>query len=820
MKPHDHESPATGAQPGAEIRPVDQGVGDSVRTGCAPGSTQLADAADCLIDLTAGPTAPASLSSTTPEGEHNDLPYRLANKLERKGVSPESVETALLGENNKSCGPSLGEEEIRKIVSNAGRSSNVSPTEGSVWDNAVSAAAFVTQVPTPVNWMIENLVAPATVTVLPSPRGIGKTHLAHHIAVQIALGGTFCGNAVKPGKVMIVDRDNSARELRRRLHGWGGDTAKDQLKILTRDLQAPPLTDKKAWDEFPAQEYSLVVIDSLSAGTEGVDEKEGGASGKALAPVLDLARRGPALLILANTTKDGGVLRGSGVISDRADIVYEVRDATDWAPDPKKEAWHESLPVEGEAAWASKAKRRRGRDDYRLALVPSKFRIGEQPDPFVLELQLTPPWSVTDVTAEIEAKHRGLRGAANPAIPAALNEIENLVALRQQQGQPLAKADAVELLQKNFTRYDARQLVRGGCGSRWLEQQTPHPGGKGRPITVLIPMPAAVNAVSQNLTAPATPATGFSADTGAEGRQKMPVTTALGQNGGESPDFLPSLDGAPTLGPVEVQDGLLDEINGRQPEPAADGQAAPADHADSSPARSPERGDSGGDSTNKANYPGPADQVVALVGEARQEAVQQIASEDESVEKEAEAPNHATESKLNQERDPHTNQEPTSTITVKRRGRKGGASPRVHRRGKMADAAVQSVAAPALIAVRDDGAKLYKAGEDPINGELAVIEEADGRRGPELSLTGIKTQPEGWRFIEGNPAPQAGHEATNLVADPQKHPCNGQPGVFQPPLKWAGGKRWQLPDLRPICESTTLAATMGPFPHWSAGCGG
>jgi hypothetical protein len=135
---------------------------------------------------------------------------------------------------------------------------------------------------------------------------------------------------------MFVDRDNPSREVKRRLRAWGGDAAKGNLKFFTRDKGAPELKDQAAWDAFPAQEYALVVIDSLSAGTEGVDEKEGGASGKALKPVLDVARRGPAVLILANTRKDAEVLRGSGVISDRADIIYEVRDATDWSPDPKK----------------------------------------------------------------------------------------------------------------------------------------------------------------------------------------------------------------------------------------------------------------------------------------------------------------------------------------------------------------------------------------------------------------------------------------------------------------------------------------------------
>jgi hypothetical protein len=106
-------------------------------------------------------------------------------------------------------------------------------------------------------------------------------------------------------------------------------------------------------------------------------------------------------LLLANTRKDGEVLRGSGVIGDRADIVYEVRDATEMTLDAKKEAWWECLPASNDAAWSSKAKRRRRRNQYRLALVPSKFRIGEEPNPWAIEITLDDDdntWMLRDVT--------------------------------------------------------------------------------------------------------------------------------------------------------------------------------------------------------------------------------------------------------------------------------------------------------------------------------------------------------------------------------------------------------------------------------------
>jgi len=41
-----------------------------------------------------------------------------------------------------------------------------------------------------------------------------------------------------------------------------------------------------------------------------------------------------------------------------------------------------------------------------------------------------------------------------------------------------------------------------------------------------------------------------------------------------------------------------------------------------------------------------------------------------------------------------------------------------------------------------------------------------------------------------------------------------EPGKVRPPLKWAGGKRWQLPHLRPYWEAESHRRLVEPF------CGG
>jgi len=246
------------------------------------------------------------------------------------------------------------------------------------WAAARPAPEFIAEKDLELNFLVPKLLLPGNVTMLFSPRGIGKTLMAHALAVDLAK---------KNHRVLLVDRDNSSQLLRSRLKNWGASEAQN-LDILTRD-KAPALTDGKAWKSFP-EKYDLVIIDSLDAATEGVGEGDSAKPSKALAAILDIAHRSgerAAFLVLGNTVKSGAHSRGSGVIEDRGDIVYEVRDATGFSPSGKVSWWLE-LPGQGAGAWGERARRRPTQRMYRLALVNSKFRPGSEPEPFILQVEV------------------------------------------------------------------------------------------------------------------------------------------------------------------------------------------------------------------------------------------------------------------------------------------------------------------------------------------------------------------------------------------------------------------------------------------------
>jgi hypothetical protein len=344
----------------------------------------------------------------------------------------------------------------------------------SPWDAAQAVGDFLAVDDDDVEYLDPlNSLSPGALSEWFSPRGLGKTHVLHALLVALARAGK---------RVLLLDRDNPRREIKRRLRAWGaGELLGAGFRVMTRD-ETPPLTDTAAWELFPFAHYDVVALDSLDAASEGVGEQDSAAPSRAIAALLNLAHRasGPAVIVLGNTGKDGKAGRGSGVVEDRADIVFEIRDVTDFVPTGEK-AWWEELPPAARSDWASRATRRKRRDTYRLAFISTKHRVGPEPDPRIVELRLgDSPWSWCDVTADVEASGVQAREAA------ALEELKQRatastalsVALSQREadGQPpMTKGEAETILSvAGLSRSKARALLAKGAGTSWALTTAPH----------------------------------------------------------------------------------------------------------------------------------------------------------------------------------------------------------------------------------------------------------------------------------------------------------------------------------------------------------
>jgi hypothetical protein len=296
-----------------------------------------------------------------------------------------------------------------------------------------------------------------SITEIFSPRGLGKTLFSLGLAVQCARKGL---------RVLLIDRDNPRSVVKKRLLCFGADPEISTIRAITRG-KCPPLTDSAAWATFPYADYDIVILDSLDSAAEGVGEQDSAKPSRAFAPLLDIARRenGPAVLVLGNCVKTAAHSRGSGIIEDRADIVFEVRDATGFHPSGKK-PWPEELPPADAGSWASRSSRRKQRQTYRLASIATKFRIAEEPEPFILEIDTClQPWTVRDVTDAVDqegAAERERRAKEKAAqLANATDALAAEIVRRQEAGQAeiLRKEAEGFLVRQGLTQKLAREVL-------------------------------------------------------------------------------------------------------------------------------------------------------------------------------------------------------------------------------------------------------------------------------------------------------------------------------------------------------------------------
>jgi hypothetical protein len=284
--------------------------------------------------------------------------------------------------------------------------------------------------------------------------------------------------------------------------GFGADGVLT-LKVISRE-KCPPLTIPDKWAQFPYADYDIVIVDSIDSMAEGVGEQDSGKPAKAIAPLLDICHRenGPAVLLLGNTIKSAAHSRGSGIVEDRADIVYELRDGTDFKPTGAK-PWIEELPAQGAADWMARSARRKGRTVFRVALIATKFRDAEEPAPRMLEINVTDAlWTVVDVTASIDEQGESERlRKANEKAAKHSEGVALLIAeigRRANTGQPaILKKDAEDfLVAAKYTRKDARAIMASDPIVAVAR------GGKGNPLELHVSMKEVAAAEMQECSEP------------------------------------------------------------------------------------------------------------------------------------------------------------------------------------------------------------------------------------------------------------------------------------------------------------------------------
>lgn len=173
-------------------------------------------------------------------------------------------------------------------------------------------------------------------------RGIGKTHLALAIAFTVATGGTFARwQAPRPAKVLYLDGELPGAVLQRRLAMHLPDTEPTPgfFRAFTPDLlpDGLPLPDlstvagQRQIESVIEDDTALIVIDNLSAWCRTGRENEAESWHPVAGWILQLRRRGMAVLLIHHAGK-GGQQRGTSKREDLLDVVIGLSRPTDYDP--------------------------------------------------------------------------------------------------------------------------------------------------------------------------------------------------------------------------------------------------------------------------------------------------------------------------------------------------------------------------------------------------------------------------------------------------------------------------------------------------------
>lgn len=175
----------------------------------------------------------------------------------------------------------------------------------------------------PQEYIVENLIPEASITILSGTSRSYKTYALLHLAAVVADGAELFGKlpAHKAGALMI-DEENGGRLLQKRLKQLG--TQKD-LPVYFTSYSGFNISDfyiEKILDVCLSNNIKLVIIDSLVRIHSG-DENSAGEMSKVFRQLRRLSGNNIAVLITHHTNKQGGY-RGSTEIMAATDSFLTV----------------------------------------------------------------------------------------------------------------------------------------------------------------------------------------------------------------------------------------------------------------------------------------------------------------------------------------------------------------------------------------------------------------------------------------------------------------------------------------------------------------
>lgn len=187
------------------------------------------------------------------------------------------------------------------------------------------------------DYLIEGLLTMGDRSAIAGPSQSGKSFLAIHAGMCVALGRDFFDRPVKQGLV-IYQAGEGARGVRKRLKAFRqhfevpADAAipfellTDSIDLLkTEDTPALIAACKAIAADWPEQRLALIVIDTFATATSGADENSSQDMTRAMKNVETIQRETGAHVMLVHHLNAGGTkLRGHTSIHAGLDQIVSV----------------------------------------------------------------------------------------------------------------------------------------------------------------------------------------------------------------------------------------------------------------------------------------------------------------------------------------------------------------------------------------------------------------------------------------------------------------------------------------------------------------
>ncbi len=180
--------------------------------------------------------------------------------------------------------------------------------------------------PAPVEYVIDGLITRASVNLLVAHGDSMKTWTLLSMILSIAGGAPWLGRfPVKKGRVAFLDYENGRHETHRRIRLLTPGGGSEDLGYAWGEMS---LADPRTWEVIAALKLDVLGIDSLAAGSGGVDENDASAA-RPLQYAKQLAETvGTSTLSIHHARKSNGqtdareAVRGSSAIFAACDSVF------------------------------------------------------------------------------------------------------------------------------------------------------------------------------------------------------------------------------------------------------------------------------------------------------------------------------------------------------------------------------------------------------------------------------------------------------------------------------------------------------------------